>query len=276
MRAFLNKLSNNKIDRSDATNNNSQYNTEELMGKFDAVDQTSSKIFQLGEAQPAQKMTSLFPDLQHNSVSINHSGLEKFPLSIHGLNGGHSQTYGDRNNQLLIASGAGRQSGLTSFLSNPAHNESAQVGKIPALGFTYKPNMGGSSLIFGNQNHPHLHTDFSVPVITVEEDPMATQSLEQSMNILRDISQDVNDRFMAATTKHKRVVYPKKKSAGKDQQQSKQTESGINSDLSFRKVKSKVALSIKKKVEKPDARTEQTPSNLDIHQSRGSVDSTYI
>jgi hypothetical protein len=34
------------------------------------------------------------------------------------------------------------------------------------------------------------------------------------MNVLRDISQEVNDRFMAATTKHKRVVYAKKKPAG--------------------------------------------------------------
>ena len=37
MRAFLNKLSNNKVDYMDTTNN-SQYNTEELMGKFDVVD----------------------------------------------------------------------------------------------------------------------------------------------------------------------------------------------------------------------------------------------
>jgi hypothetical protein len=52
MRAFLNKLSNNKVDYMDA-NNNSLYNTEELMGKFDVVDKTSSKIFLLGEAQTA-------------------------------------------------------------------------------------------------------------------------------------------------------------------------------------------------------------------------------
>jgi len=62
------------------------------MGKFDVVDQTSSKIFLLGEAQTAKKTTSFFPDLQHNSVSIHQSGQEKFQLSMHGLNGGHSQT----------------------------------------------------------------------------------------------------------------------------------------------------------------------------------------
>ena len=105
---------------------------------------------------------------------------------------------------------------MTSFLSNPAHNESTQGSKIPPINFAHKTLGGGSSLVFGTHTYAHgLNTDISVPVITVvEEDPMMTKSLEQSMNVLRDISQDVNDRFIAATTKHKRVIYAKKKLPG--------------------------------------------------------------
>ena len=129
MRAFLNQLASNKIAESDMTK--AELMTDELISKIEMVDKTSKNLIE-NTNNNAQKST-LFPNLQHYSIGAS----DKLQISMYGLNAGSSQTFGERNHN-LINPGAGRQSGLSSFLSNPTHFESNYGNRVPQLSFINK------------------------------------------------------------------------------------------------------------------------------------------